>query len=108
MSENDPAEAGGPVSVHDPVNVGTALDLIGRQRKGEPPPMATCPRDGEPLISTFEQPGAEFHCVVCHGWFGFLAPVPAEATPELEARHAELQQRYEAERRARMEGTDGN
>lgn len=67
------------------------------------PPMATCPNDGEPVVCTFEFPKYEFVCVVC-GWLGgFLSPTPAEATPEIEARHAELQEQYRVERAARQE-----
>lgn len=82
-------------TTEDPVNIGTALDLIGRQREGKPAPMACCPRDNEPLISTFERPGAEFLCMVCGGWFGFLAPVPGDAE-QLQARYAELLARFDA------------
>lgn len=78
----------------DEVNVGTALRLLGRS-SGEKP-YATCPRDGEPLISTIEQPGAEFLCMVCGVWYGFLSPKPATPTPELEARYNELQTRFDA------------
>jgi hypothetical protein len=46
--------------IEDRLDVGTALDLIGRKAAGKPAPMACCPRDGEPLIGTFERAGAEF------------------------------------------------
>lgn len=62
--------------------------------------VACCPRDGEPLVSTFERDGAEFHCVVCRGWFGWLAPVGKPETPELMARCQELTAQYDAERLA--------
>lgn len=89
--------------VHDPINMGTALDLIGRKREGKPAPMATCHADDEPLISTLEFRGAEFYCVVCERKYGFLGPKPAESTPELEARHEELRQRYDEERARRAD-----
>ncbi len=69
-----------------------ALDLINRKD----PPMACCPRDGEPLISTFKYPGAEFVCMVCGNLLGFLAPTPKPDTPELSARHDELRARFDA------------
>lgn len=81
--------------IHDPINLGTALDIIGRD-KSKPRPYAGCPRDREPLISTIERRGAEFLCMVCGGWFGFLAPTPIEPTPEVDARYAELQARFDA------------
>lgn len=85
----------------DEVNVGLALDLVGRKRDGVPAPMATCHVDDEPLVSTMEFPGAEFYCVVCGRTYGFLSPKPAEATPELEARHAVLREQHLAEREVR-------
>jgi hypothetical protein len=45
---------------------------------------------------------AEFYCVVCGVKYGFLAPVGKTPTPELEARHAELDAQYERERAARQ------
>lgn len=65
---------------------------------------ATCPNDGEPVISTFEFPKKEFVCVVC-GWLGgFLDPVP-NTTDDLQARHDELQAQYDAERKTRQEAS---
>lgn len=69
------------------------------------PKVACCPRDGEPLVSTFERNGAEFTCVVCGRWYGWLAPVGKPETPELMARHDELKTQYDQERAARMEET---
>lgn len=69
--------------------------------KKEPAPMATCTRDGEPLVSTLEFRNAEFICVVCGTKYGFLAPNPVVATPELDARHAELKAQYQRERAER-------
>ncbi|HVL49908.1 MAG TPA: hypothetical protein VM754_00200, partial [Actinomycetota bacterium] len=63
---------------------------------------ACCPRDGEPLISTLEFSGAEFVCVVCGQTYGYLAPTAKPATPEREARHGELKERYDAERAERQ------
>lgn len=67
------------------------------------PPMACCPRDGEPLVSTLEFYKTEFYCVVCERKFGFLDPIPKETTKELEDRHDELREQYEQERTERME-----
>lgn len=69
---------------------------MNRQKQGKPAPVATCPSDGESLIMTFERPGAEFVCVVCGRWYGFLAPVPAEPSPELEARRIVLREAFDA------------
>lgn len=70
-----------------------------------PAPFALCPRDREPLVATIEQAGAEFVCVVCHTYYGFLAPVAGEPTEQLAARLAELEAIFDAERAART--TDG-
>lgn len=80
--------------IDDRIDVAGALDMV--LNPARPRPMATCPADGEPLISTFERRGAEFLCMTCGAWFGFLAPTPAEATAALEARHAELHARFKA------------
>jgi hypothetical protein len=90
--------------IDDPADVGialsTVLDRDKRKREGREPPMAMCPRcRTEPLVSTFDRAGAEFHCVVCGGWFGFLAPIPAETTDELNARLAEHEATYKQYRR---------
>lgn len=88
--------------VDDRVNIATGLDLIGRKQAGKPAPFACCPRDGEPLMSTFEFTGAEFYCQVCGGRFGFLSPTAKEPTPELQVRHDELRAVYDVERAQRQ------
>ena len=60
-----------------------------------PRPMAGCPRCKEPLMSTFERPGKEFHCLCCGAWVEFLAPRPIDAA-EHQARHDELRSRFDA------------
>lgn len=87
--------------IEDRVDLGVAARLLDRTR---PRPMACCPRDGEPLVSTFERRGAEFLCMVCGGWFGFLSPSPREATPELDARYEELRARFRAGERPETSG----
>lgn len=78
-----------------------ALDLMGRKE----PPMAMCRRcPNEPLVFTFEMPGAEFHCLGCGGWFGFLDPRPETSTPELEALLEERRATYADQRAARQAG----
>lgn len=57
-------------------------------------PMAVCPRDGEPLVMSFERRGKEFVCMVCGHWYEFLQPRAAEPSPELDARHKELYELY--------------
>ena len=85
--------------IDDRLDLGNALRLLD---KTAPPPMATCPADGEPLVPTFERSGAEFTCVVCGRWYAFCAACePAESTPELEARLEELTAQYDAARAAR-------
>jgi hypothetical protein len=76
--------------VNDKINLDTAARLIGGER-----PMACCPRDDEPLVSTLEFPGAEFICVVCGTKYGFLAPTPRPSTPELWARYEELKEQWD-------------
>lgn len=95
--------AGMPMRGAAPVVV--ALSLLGRPA-GTPPPMATCPHDGEPLIATLEQDGAEFLCMVCGRFFGFLAPTPAVETPELTARYDDLRARHAAGARPWHLGAD--
>lgn len=58
--------------------------------------MACCPKDGEPLIPTFERPYKEFCCLVCGTWYEFLQPVGKLDSPELDARYAELKARWDA------------
>lgn len=77
----------------DEVDIGTAFRLADKRK---PAPFATCPADGEPLIGTFRYRGAEFVCMACGAKLGFLSPAPAEPTPALEARHAELRARFDA------------
>lgn len=58
--------------------------------------VPVCRIDGEPLVFTFEFPGAEYVCVVC-GVKEDIFPHKVETTPELVARHAELSERYHRE-----------
>lgn len=78
-----------------PLTPATALvatvNLIGRKE----PPMACCPKDGEPLISTLKYRGAEFVCMVCGSLLGFLSPTPKDVTPELTERYEFLQQEFD-------------
>lgn len=85
-----------PITARD---IAAGLNLIGAKE----PPIALCPRckGDEPLVMTFEMRGAEFHCTVCRGWFGFLDPRPGKSTPELMALHDEREARYIEERKAR-------
>ena len=78
--------------IYDEINIETSNRLLDESK---PKPVACCPTDGEPLIFTLERSGAEFHCMVCGRWFGFLSPRPADSTPELIARHAELQTQFD-------------
>lgn len=76
-----------------------ALDKIGdmreRDKEGKPAPMAMCPVcKTEPLIFTFDRPRYEFHCWTCKDWFGFLDPIAAEPTPEIETRLIEVRAQY--------------
>lgn len=80
-----------PEPIDDRIDIGTAMKIASGGR-----PMACCPTDGEPLVSTFERPGAEFVCAVCGRWLGFLSPTPKDSTPELEARQEELAAAWKA------------
>jgi hypothetical protein len=80
----------------DRVDVAKGLDLLGRKREGRTQPYACCPRDGEPLIATMMRVGAEFVCLVCGTWYGFLSPTAKDPTPELDARYAEIKARWDA------------
>lgn len=88
-------------ATEDRIDLDTAARLLDG---GKPRPMATCPHDGDPLVSTLEFPGAEFVCVKCSCTFGFLSPAPADPTPELEQRYAEACAVYEGEHRLRRAG----
>lgn len=76
----------------DEINVGTAARLLDKKK---PAPMATCPNDGTPLISTLLFSGAEFYCLECGTKYGFLSPRPAEATPELDARYEQVKAEWD-------------
>lgn len=89
--------------IDDTINLGTAFKIINR-KPGDPKMYACCPRDNEPLICTLERPRAEFHCMVCGGWFGFLAPKPMEETPERNQRYEQLQALFDSGLRGPMEG----
>ena len=58
-------------------------------------PMATCPRDGAPLIATMAFRKAEFYCLECGARLGFLSPRPAAPTPELDARYEALKAEWD-------------
>ena len=72
------------------------LGMVLGRNADEPAPTACCPRDDEPMISTFERNGAEFVCMVWGTWYGFLAPKALPDTPERQARHDELRARFDA------------
>ena len=74
--------------------LGMALGSNNPERWGGKPPMATCPGCDEPLVGTFDWPGYEFVCVCCGRHLGFVEQKPAESTPTIEARHAELDQAF--------------
>ena len=63
--------------------------------------LPVCPKDGEPVIFTFEFPGAEYVCVVCGSTYGIFSIDRALAADGLVARYEELSEQYEAERVAR-------
>ena len=76
--------------------LGMVLDVIARKKTGKPAPMATCPVCKEPLIATIRFRGKEFICVACKRLWEFLDPLPADATPELEARYKVLKAEWDA------------
>lgn len=82
--------------IDDTINVGTATELLKGTR-----PMATCPKDGEPLVETFEFRGAEFICMGCGGKFGFLSPAPKPWTQALQDQHDAHRVQYLVERAER-------
>jgi hypothetical protein len=53
----------------------------------------TCP--DEVLVSTFRWPGAEFYCLGCDRGYSFVAPRPEPPSPELDARIAQANLRFE-------------
>lgn len=66
-------------------------------------PIALC-CCGTPLVSTFEMRGAEWYCVTCerfHGWLHAREGSGPNPTPELQARYEAAEEQYQAERAAR-------
>lgn len=50
---------------------------------------------GEPLVGTMIFPKAEYFCTVCGSAYGiFGAPDRADATPELIARHKDIERKF--------------
>lgn len=62
--------------------------------------VRVCGRDREPLVFTFEFPGAEWYCVTCGGTEDLFGNRVAN-TPEIELRQALNAERYDRERAAR-------
>lgn len=68
-------------------------------RQGEM--LSVCPTCTEPVIFTFEFPRVEYVCVEC-GWMGgVMMQSRAPATPERQARYAELNAKYREQAAAR-------
>lgn len=66
-------------------------------------PVALC-HCGTPLVSTLEMPQAEWYCVTCKQFYGWLHARKGDGpnpTDELEARYQAAQEQYDAERAAR-------
>jgi hypothetical protein len=60
-----------------------------------PSRVAMCPRCPDSvLVSTLRFVAAEFYCLDCEGHFSFVAPRPAEETPELLARIEEAKRLF--------------
>lgn len=60
--------------------------------------VKVCPKDQEPVVFTFETPGAEWLCMVC-GWTGdVFAARETEATAGIVARRDELLAEHERAR----------
>lgn len=52
--------------------------------------VPTCPHDRTPLVSTFERPGSEWHCLACGRYLELLAAHSAAPVPELVRRADQL------------------
>lgn len=63
--------------------------------------VRVCMNDGEPLVFTFEFPGAEYYCVMCEGKEGMFGK-RAELTPELEQKYLKNSRQYDEERAVRL------
>lgn len=59
-------------------------------------PFAVCPNDGDVLVSTFERPGKEWHCLTCGEWWEWLQAFTVPATPERAARADVVLDRFKA------------
>lgn len=73
----------------------TFRPLLARSDDPRPKLMAGCPRCKEPLISTFERPKKEFHCMGCGAWIESLSPIPIDPK-ENQERHDELKAMFDA------------
>jgi hypothetical protein len=72
-------------------------------------PYAGCPKDGTPLIGTFEVKYKEWHCMKCGGWFEWLSARPTDVTEETTAMYEDHFARFRAgERGPIMEETNAN
>lgn len=63
---------------------------------------------GTPLVSTMEKRGAEWYCVTCQQFFGWLHARKGDGpnpSPELDARYEQAREQYDDERKARAEAT---
>jgi hypothetical protein len=91
-----------PDDIDDTIQLDNVVRVADQAFRSEfeqrPPPQTACCRTCKdmPLISTFERAGAEFHCMGCGGWFGFMSPKGMEDTPELDAKYKALLARFEA------------
>jgi hypothetical protein len=58
------------------------------------PPIATCPRDGVPLIMTTAWRAYEWYCLECGGHYGFLDVQAVAPTPELNEQYNALEDEW--------------
>lgn len=72
-------------------------------------PYACCPACALPLVSTLEFYKKEWICMNCPRLLEWLEPLGIEATPEVKAKYAEHEAKYDRGRdQRRREGTHGD
>jgi hypothetical protein len=71
-----------------------ALDAVVPKHKDAP--MAVCPRDATPLVSTFEVKFKEWHCMTCGDYLPFFGARGTQITRELDHRHQDIKAKFDA------------
>lgn len=71
------------------------------------PPIATCRKDGAPLIMTMFWAKYEWYCMECGGHYGFLGVDSMTPTPELNAQYDALEAEWDAHVKGKLITANG-